>query len=171
MRCSSLLSICITYLDVHTRCTVLKSNGIEGDDFVARWILRHPDDEHIIISGDSDFVQLLAPNVHIYDAINQRMIGIDKITNAEGRKLEFSVSPKDGKIKINKPAEDFEPEAEWWKKALFVKLIRGDIGDLFFRHFLVFDMMERSMGLNWLGSIVLIKDMIGIILCVKHGKN
>jgi 5'-3' exonuclease, N-terminal resolvase-like domain len=125
----------IKYLDEHTNCTVLRSNGIEGDDFVARWVQRHPDDNHIIISADSDFVQLMAPNVKIYDAINQRMMAIDKITDMYGKQLEFSVSPKDGKIKIGKPKPDFVPEEDWWKKALFVKLIRGDVGDSVFSAF------------------------------------
>lgn len=129
------LNLLTNYLDLHTRCSVLQSSNIEGDDFVACWIDRHPNDEHIIISGDSDFVQLLAPNVRIYDAINQRMIAVDKITDNEGRKLEFIVSPKDGKIKVGKPNVDFEPEIDWWKKALFLKLIRGDVGDSIFSAF------------------------------------
>jgi len=131
----SALSSLITYLDEHTRCTVLRAYGIEGDDFVARWIDTHPDDQHVIISGDSDFVQLLSPNVRIYDAINQRMIAIDQIINYENKKLEFMVSPKDGKIKVGKPNPDFVPEDEWWKKALFIKLIRGDVGDSVFAAF------------------------------------
>lgn len=120
------------FLDAKTRCTVLRKQGIEGDDFVARWIMRHPDDEHVIVSGDSDFVQLIAPNVSIYDAINQRMIRHDSVTDDRGRRLEFSVNPKDGKVKVGKPQDDFVPEDEWWKKALFVKIIRGDAGDSIF---------------------------------------
>ena len=30
---------------------------------IAMWIQQHPDDEHIIVSTDSDFYQLLAINV------------------------------------------------------------------------------------------------------------
>jgi hypothetical protein len=131
----SALESLITYLDNSTNCTVLRSAGIEGDDFVARWIQRYPNDEHIIISGDSDFVQLMAPNVQIFDAINQRMISIDRVVDDKNRKLEFSVSAKDGKIKVGKPNDDFIPEEEWWRKALFLKLIRGDIGDSVFSAF------------------------------------
>ncbi len=129
------LSALTTYLDKQTRCTVLQCPNMEGDDFVARWIERHPNDEHIIVSGDSDFVQLLAPNVSICDAINQRMISIDSIVDVDGNKLEFSVSPKDGKIKVGKQNDDFIPEQDWWKKALFVKIIRGDVGDSIFSAF------------------------------------
>jgi hypothetical protein len=125
----------VEYLDVQTRCTVLRADSIEGDDFVAHWILRHPDDEHVIISGDSDFVQLIAPNVRIFDAINQRMIAIDGITDDRGRKLAFGVNPKDGKIKIGDLNPEFVPEHEWWRKALFIKLLRGDTGDSVFSAF------------------------------------
>jgi hypothetical protein len=123
----------IVYLREQTRCTVLEAEDIEADDFVARWIFRHPNDRHIIVSCDSDFVQLLSPDVRIYDAINQRMIAIDRITDEQGRSLAFSVNPKDGKIKVGSVAKsDFVPESEWWKKALFIKLLRGDVGDSVF---------------------------------------
>ena len=140
-----------TYLDTQTRCTVLKSSGIEGDDFVARWIVKHPTDEHVIISGDSDFVQLLAPNVSIYDAINQRMIRTENIVGPEGKQLAFIVSPKDGKIKVGKPEPDFVPEVDWWKKAMFLKLIRGDVGDSVFSAFpgVRYDGKKHSIGAAW----------------------
>jgi hypothetical protein len=126
------LSQLVSYLDEQTRCTVLQAPAVEGDDFIAHWIARHPQDQHVIISGDSDFVQLLAPNVRIYDAINQRIIAHDRIVNEQGRSLAFTVSPKDGKIKVGSPTENFAPEAEWWLKALFIKLLRGDTGDSVF---------------------------------------
>jgi 5'-3' exonuclease len=120
------------YLTEHTRCTVLEQREIEGDDFIARWIARHPHDEHVIISGDSDFVQLIAPNVCIFDAVNQRMISSEAILDEQGRNLSFSVSPKDGKIRVAQPDSAFIPEADWWRKALFIKLIRGDSSDSIF---------------------------------------
>lgn len=121
-----------TYLTNYTRCTVLRSQHIEGDDFVARWIMLHPDDDHVIVSGDSDFVQLLGPRVRIYDAINQRIIGTEAIIDEKGRSLEFVVNPKNGKIKVGKPMRGFVPETAWWRKALFIKLIRGDTSDSIF---------------------------------------
>lgn len=141
----------VKYLDEHTRCTVLRANGIEGDDFVAAWIAKHPQDEHIIVSGDSDFIQLIAPNVRIYDAINQRMIAYDKITDANNNRLEFSVNKKDGKIKIGKPDDVFVPEQDWWKKALFIKLIRGDISDSVFSAFpgVRYDGKKHSISGAW----------------------
>jgi hypothetical protein len=54
---------------------------------------------------------------------------LDGIFNAAGQRLEFSVKPQNGKIKIGKPDNAFIPEPDWVKKALFVKIIRGDPGD------------------------------------------
>jgi len=119
------------YLTDQTRCTVLCDQDIEADDFIARWIMRHPNDEHLIVSGDSDFIQLLAPNVRIVDA-NQRIIGVDAVTDEQGHKLAFDVNPKDGKIRIGKYDDAFQPEQNWWRKALFIKLIRGDPTDSIF---------------------------------------
>src|ERR1044072_7167923 len=88
----------VRFLSRETRCTVLGADAVEADDFIAHWIRRHPKAQHIIVSADSDFVQLLASNVQIFDALNQRMIGIDGIIDQDGRHLAFSVSPKDGKL-------------------------------------------------------------------------
>lgn len=54
----------------HTTITCLAEKGLEGDDCIAAWVTRHQDegDEHIIISGDKDFVQLLRfVNVKLVD--------------------------------------------------------------------------------------------------------
>lgn len=120
----------VNFLAEKTRCTVLHSPGVEGDDWVARWIQLHPEDEHVILSGDSDFIQLLAPNVSILDGVNERIIALDGVTDFKGRRLEFHVDPSKGKLKVgDKAADDWRPEDEWWKKALFIKIIRGDDGD------------------------------------------
>ena len=123
------------YLQTQTRCTVLAAKDVEGDDFIARWIARHPQDDHIIVSGDSDFVQLLTDKVCIFDAMNQRLIGASGVIDANGQTLAFAVSPKDGKIKVGKPDPVFVPEQDWWRKALFIKLIRGDATDSVFSAF------------------------------------
>lgn len=123
------------YLSEHTRCTVLEAEDVEGDDFVARWIARHPMDDHIIVSGDSDFVQLLADNVCIFDAMNQRVLRCQGVSNEKGRNMAFSVLPKDGKIRVTDPDDQFTPEPEWWREALFIKLLRGDTGDSVFSAF------------------------------------
>ncbi len=59
------------YLRDKTNVTVLEAEGIEADDFIARWIQRHQHtfDSHIIISNDADFKQLVAPGTDLYDPI------------------------------------------------------------------------------------------------------
>ncbi len=123
------LNSLVEFLDTKTRCTVLRQGGIEGDDYVARWVQTHLDDTHYIVSGDSDFVQLLAPNVVIYDGVNERMIALDGVTDHAGTRYEFEVDKGSGKVKVKKKNPDFVPEPEWWHKALFVKIVRGDSGD------------------------------------------
>lgn len=182
----------IKYIDEKTRCTVLQSQGVEGDDFVARWVQLHPNDEHVIISGDSDFVQLLAPNVSIYNGVDDRLFKTDGVYDGLGNAMVFNVKSDSGKIRVTGTIEEckkkhdkeqrekekkhisaekdrqklwdtsekarklddpsyairpfvavpfdyeefeFTPEPEWWRKALFVKLIRGDTGDGIFSAF------------------------------------
>ena len=67
-----------------TNCTVLQQGNVEADDFIARWIQNHPKDNHIIVSSDSDFYQLLAPNVKQYNGITQELITVDGVYNDKG---------------------------------------------------------------------------------------
>lgn len=125
----------IEFIAEKTRCTLLHSPGVEGDDFIARWVQLHPNDEHFILTGDSDFVQLLAPNVTIIDGVEERILKPSGITDYKGNNLVFSVDPSKGKIKVDKKAKPdpkFVPEPEWWRMALFIKCIRGDISDNIF---------------------------------------
>lgn len=150
----------VAFLAEKTRCTVLQSDGVEGDDFVARWVQLHPDDEHLILSGDSDFVQLLAPNVTLMDGVQERFITVDGVINYAGEECVFSVDPSSGKIKVpgtveecrkkhdkaekekakKTPGYEAKPfswsrpdrSEEWWRRALFIKCIRGDSGDSIF---------------------------------------
>jgi 5'-3' exonuclease len=122
----------LTYLSCHTRCTILAAPEIEADDFIARWIVHRPQDEHVIVSGDSDFVQLINHNVRLYDAMFQRMLSVDGVFDEQGLRLSFTVSPKNGKIKVGAIDAEFVPEPEWWRKALFLKLVRGDVTDSVF---------------------------------------
>ncbi len=170
-----------------TRMTVLQMAGAEGDDFIARWIQLHPNDEHVIVSGDSDNIQLLAPNVSIYDGVTERLIRPDGIFNVKKEPMVFLVDSSSGKVKVkdsiketaqtirtqqtrilkeatvsekraralfednsndenrramsaaqlevtkaqNSLRETFEftVEKDWPQKCLFLKIIRGDVGD------------------------------------------
>jgi 5'-3' exonuclease len=119
------------FLAAKTRTTVLVVPGCEGDDLVARWVQTHPNDRHIILSGDSDFVQLLAPNVTLIaaDGLGTRTITTEAVVDEDGRRHAFSVDPSNGRVKVGEVTEGYVPEPDWWRKALFIKVIRGDSGD------------------------------------------
>ena len=61
-----------TFISENTNCTVLRHENLEADDLVAGWIQSHPDDEHIIVSSDTDFHQLLADNVKQYNGVDRK---------------------------------------------------------------------------------------------------
>lgn len=118
----------VTFLDDKTNCTVLHEKTSEADDLVARFIALHPDDEHVMVTSDMDYVQLLAPNVSMYDAMNGYMITPLGITNDKGNTIAFSLK-NDGKIKYEKPDKTFIPDNDWIEKAKFLKIVRGDLSD------------------------------------------
>jgi hypothetical protein len=180
------------FLSNQTKMTVLQSAGCEGDDFIARWIQLHPDDEHVIVSGDSDNIQLLASNVKIYDGLQDRTITHEGVFDGKGEPMVFRVDQSSGKLKVDKSIKDTETERhkaaakelreaekterdadkvlasmqkkgertelaeaalaqaqlevlkkrkkldekfvftiddDWHKRALFIKIVRGDVGD------------------------------------------
>ncbi len=205
----------MTYLSERTRVTVLQSRGCEGDDFIARWVQLHPQDSHVIVSGDSDNIQLLAPNVSIYDGVSERLITRDGVFDSKGRPMAFRVDTSTGKVKVEGAIEDlakkqnadakavlrearaseakaekayrdvqkasgdsphaellaksltaakletlkaesacnksyeWEAEEDWPAKALFLKIIRGDVGDGIF---------SANPGVRYKGS----KNAVGI---------
>ena len=107
------------FMEKRTNCTVLQNSVCEADDFIARFIQNHPKDDHVIISSDSDFYQLLAPNVSQYNGITNQHIRLDGIYNDKGKPVI------DNKTKEQKVAGD----PEW---LLFEKCIRGDTSDNIF---------------------------------------
>ena len=104
------------YLAERTNCSVVRCPTAEGDDIIARWIALHPQDEHIIISSDTDFVQLVAPNVKQYNGITDELITIEGIFDAKGKAVI------DKKTKEPKTI----PNPQW---LLFEKCMRGDSSD------------------------------------------
>ena len=104
------------YLREKTNCSVLRDADAEADDLIARWIHLHPDDEHTIISSDSDFYQLLADNVKQFNGITDQLITIEGIFDAKGKPVI------DKKTKEPKAV----PDPEW---LLFEKCMRGDSSD------------------------------------------
>ena len=104
------------YLREKTNCSVLRDGDAEADDLIARWIDLHPADEHVIISSDSDFYQLLANNVKQFNGITDQLITVEGIFDAKGKPVI------DKKTKLPKEV----PDPEW---LLFEKCMRGDSSD------------------------------------------
>ena len=104
------------FLQDKTNCTVLQHPNLEADDLVAGWIESHPDDEHVIVSSDTDFYQLLAPNVKQYNGIADELHTLDGILD------------KKGKLVIDKKTKEPKriPDPSW---ILFEKCMRGDPTD------------------------------------------
>lgn len=109
------------YLSEKTNCSVIRCPVAEADDVIARWIALHPQDEHIIISSDTDYVQLIAPNVKQYNGITDELITLDGVFDDRDR-------PVLDKNKNPKTIED----PEW---LLFEKCMRGDKSDNVFPAF------------------------------------
>jgi hypothetical protein len=100
-----------------TNVSVIRCETAEADDMIAVWIQQHPDDNHYIVSTDSDFYQLLAPNVTQYNGTT------DQVVTLEGWKDLKSGNEVIDK-KTNAPKTPIVPE---W--VLFEKCIRGDSSD------------------------------------------
>jgi 5'-3' exonuclease len=104
------------YLLEQTNCSVIRQPNAEADDVIARWTALHPQDNHIIISSDTDFVQLLADNVQQYNGITDELLTINGIFDAKGKPVV------DKKTKQPKTI----PNPKW---LLFEKCMRGDTSD------------------------------------------
>jgi len=99
-----------------TNCTVLQHRELEADDLIAGWVQAHPDVDHVIISTDTDFQQLIAPNVKLYN-------GVQDVTSTHEGFFDKKGNPViDKKTKEAKAA----PDPQW---LLFEKCMRGDTSD------------------------------------------
>jgi len=101
------------FLREKTNVSVLRHAEAEADDLIARFIHLHPDDEHFIISSDSDYVQLINQNVKQYNGVANQLITLDGYFDDKGKIV------KDKKTKEPKLLED--PQY-----LLFKKCMRGD---------------------------------------------
>jgi 5'-3' exonuclease len=106
----------IAYLKEKTNVSVLRCPTAEADDLIARFIHLHPNDEHYIISSDTDFVQLIAPNVKQFNGVNDQFITLEGYFDSRDRPI------KDTKTKEPKLVGD----TQW---LLFEKCMRGDSSD------------------------------------------
>ena len=99
-----------------TNCTVLQNQRLEADDLIAGFIQSHPNDDHVIISTDTDFVQLIAPNVKQYNGVMEHTITHEGVFDKKNKRVV------DNKTKEPKAI----PDPQW---LLFEKCIRGDTSD------------------------------------------
>ena len=104
------------FVDTKTNCTVLQNSVLEADDLIAGWIQNHPNDNHVIVSTDGDFAQLIAPNVRQYNGVSNTTITYEGYFDDKGKPV---VDKKTGEAK---PA----PEPQYM---LFEKCMRGDTSD------------------------------------------
>ena len=105
-----------TYLKEKTNVSVLRHERAEADDLIARFIHLHPDDEHFIISSDTDYVQLITENVKQYNGVANQLITLEGYFDDKGKIV------KDKKTKEPKLLGD----PQWH---LFMKCMRGDSSD------------------------------------------
>jgi len=105
-----------SFLSEKTNCTVLQNPQLEADDLIAGWIQSHPLDEHVIVSSDTDFYQLLAPNVKQYNGIADELHTLEGILDKKGRLVIDKKTKEPKKI----------PDPKW---ILFEKCMRGDPTD------------------------------------------
>lgn len=107
------------FIATKTNCTVLQHSQLEADDLIAGWIQSHPNDNHVIISTDTDFVQLIAPNVKQYNGVTETTITHEGYFDPKGNRI---IDKKTQEPKV-------APNPEW---LLFEKCMRGDTSDNIF---------------------------------------
>ena len=100
-----------------TNCTVLHNPVLEADDLIAGWIQAHPNDNHVIISTDGDFAQLISPNVKQYNGVSNTIITHEGYFDDKKRKPIIDKKTGEPKVAPN-PAY-----------MLFEKCMRGDTSD------------------------------------------
>ena len=111
----------LTYLREKTNCSVLRDPTAEADDLIARFIHLHPDDEHFIISSDTDYLQLITPKVKQYNGVSNELITLEGYLNDKGKQILD---------KEKKPKLLEDPQY-----LLFKKCMRGDGTDNVFSAF------------------------------------
>ena len=105
-----------TFLRERTNVSVLRDPKAEADDLIARWVHLHQEDEHFLISSDTDFLQLIAPNVKQYNGITNQLITTEGYFDDKGRIVKDK--------KTGEPKVLGDPQF-----ILFEKCMRGDSTD------------------------------------------
>jgi len=109
----------LTFIKNDTNCTVLHHANLEADDLIAGWIQKFKDSNHVIVSSDSDFLQLIKDNVSCFNGVTNVLTNQTGYFNDKGKLVIDN--------KTRKPKEP--PNPEW---LLFLKCIRGDSTDNIF---------------------------------------
>lgn len=109
----------VEFLNDKTNCSVIRQGNAEADDLIAAWIQSHPNDQHVIVSTDSDFYQLMAPNVKQYNGVTEQTITLEGVFDKKGNPV---IDKKTGEPKVLG-----DPEY-----VLFEKCVRGDTADNIF---------------------------------------
>ena len=109
----------VDFVKTKTNCTVLRNPRTEADDLIARWIDKHPDQKHVIISTDKDLNQLVNENVKQYNGVTETTMTHEGWFDKKGDPVI------DKKTKAPKGA----PDTEW---LIFEKSMRGDPSDNIF---------------------------------------
>ena len=113
----------VKFFNDKTNASVIRCPNAEADDLIATWIQTHPDDNHIIVSTDSDFYQLLAHNVKQYNGTTDQIVSLDGFFDAKTGKQVIDK-------KTGKPKQIGDPAF-----ILFEKCVRGDSTDNVFSAF------------------------------------
>jgi len=104
------------FLIEKTNVSVIRHPNAEADDVIARFVHLHPNDQHYIISSDTDYIQLINSNVSQYNGVANQLITTEGYFNDKGKLIV------DKKTKEEKTLGD--P-----KFILFEKCMRGDSTD------------------------------------------
>jgi 5'-3' exonuclease len=103
------------FITAKTNVTVLRHERAEADDMIARFIHLHPEDNHYIISTDTDYNQLITDRVKQYNGVTGELCTLQGYFKESGK----PVLDKEKKPKLLEDPEYL----------LFKKLVRGDAGD------------------------------------------
>jgi 5'-3' exonuclease len=105
------------FIGTKTNCTMIQHPQLEADDLIAGWVQSHPNDDHVIISTDGDFAQLIAPNVKQYNGVSNTIITHEGYF--DDKKRQPVLDKKTGEPRL-------APQPDWM---LFEKCMRGDTSD------------------------------------------
>ena len=84
----------VDFIKTKTNVTVLHNQRTEADDLIARWIDKHPNQNHVIISTDKDLNQLITPNVKQYNGVNETTMTHEGWFDSKGKPvIDKKLSP------------------------------------------------------------------------------